>query len=93
MTIEWLNSAPMRLFSLLLACALSLWVLIYPGAFAGGQARLSHGLLTLAMWGIAAGFVHGVGFVHRHALWRFLLGPMVALPLMLAFAAWLIALR
>jgi predicted membrane protein len=36
----------------------------------------------LVMWGLSAGFVHGVGFVPRHPLLRLLLGPYAAWPLL-----------
>ncbi len=84
-----LYSGPARVLSLLLASGLSLWVLLFPSAVAQSPAQVRHGLLALAMWGIAAGFVHGVGYVPQHAVWRVLLGPLVALPLMLASVAWL----
>jgi len=32
----------------------------------------------LVMWGISAGFVHGVGFVPQWWGWRWLLGPLPA---------------
>ena len=45
-------------------------------------APIGHGVLTLIMWGLSAGFVHGVGFVPRNHLLRIALGPYVAWPLM-----------
>lgn len=48
--------------SLLCAVLLTGVVLAYPKAFAPeGLGSVNHGLLSLMMWGIAAGFVHGVG--------------------------------
>ena len=38
--------------------------------------------LALIMWGLSAGFVHGVGFVPRNAALRLALGPLAAWPLM-----------
>jgi predicted membrane protein len=35
-------------------------------------------VLTLIMWGMSAGFVHGVGFVPRNRVLRVLLGPVIA---------------
>lgn len=88
-TSDLLNGGPARALSLLLAAVLSGWVLLFPNAIADSPAQIRHGLLSLGMWGIAAGFVHGVGFTPRLAVWRILLGPFVAFPLMFAFAAWL----
>ncbi len=67
-----------RTFSLLAALTLSGLILAYPKAL--GHAN--HGLLMLVMVGISAGFVHGVGFVPEHKLWRFMFAPWLAWPLM-----------
>jgi predicted membrane protein len=34
------------------------------------------------MWGIAIGFIHGVGFVPRMAVWRIVFNPFIGWPLM-----------
>lgn len=39
---------------------------------------IGHGALMLIMWGLAAGFVHGIGFIPRNRILRALLGPVVA---------------
>lgn len=39
---------------------------------------IGHGILALIMWGLSAGFVHGVGFVPDNRILRVLLGPAVA---------------
>jgi cyd operon protein YbgE len=78
-----LRSPPSRSVSLLLAAPLSLILLLHPFALLGAQGRYSHGLLSLAMWGISAGFVHGVGFDPRALVWRWLFSPLLAWPLML----------
>ena len=39
---------------------------------------IGHGILALIMWGLSAGFVHGVGFVPYNRILRVLLGPAVA---------------
>lgn len=67
-----------RMLSLLLAIALAGLILTYPRALA----HASHGLLTLAMLGVSAGFVHGVGFIPEHKFWRIAFGPWLAWPLM-----------
>jgi cyd operon protein YbgE len=75
----------LRALSLLLAIVLSGAILAYPKALA----YTSHGLLSLVMLGLCAGFVHGVGFVPEHKLWRALFGPWVAWLLM-GFGLWLL---
>ncbi len=72
------GSSPMRWVSLLLAIAVSGVILTYPKAYG----NLSHGLLSLIMLGTCAGFVHGVGFVPIHPVWRALFSPWLAWPLM-----------
>lgn len=72
-----------RLFSLLMAIALSLLILIYPRAIATSVSEVRHGMLSLLLWGIAAGFVHGVGFIPRMAIWRIAFSPFIGWPLML----------
>ncbi|MBK3866791.1 Cyd operon protein YbgE [Pseudomonas stutzeri] len=67
-----------RMLSLLLAAPLALVLLIHPAAMLDGQGGYSHPQLMLVMWGISAGFVHGVGFVPRWWGWRWLLGPLPA---------------
>jgi cyd operon protein YbgE len=69
-----------RTLSLLLAIGMAGMVLTYPRALA----EASHGMLSLLMLGICAGFVHGVGFIPEHTIWRILFGPWVAWPLLAA---------
>lgn len=69
-----------RMISLLAAIALAGLILTYPRAFA----HAGHGLLSLVMLGVSAGFVHGTGFVPEHRIWRILFGPWIAWPLMAA---------
>ena len=73
-------ATPLRMVSLLLALALAGLILTYPRAFA----HAGHGLLSLVMLGVSAGFVHGVGFIPEHKVWRILFGPWVAWPLLAA---------
>jgi predicted membrane protein len=72
-----------RLFSLMLAILLSLWLILYPQSIITDGQAPSHWLLLLCMWGIAGGFVHGVGYVPRKPVLRIALGPLVAWLLML----------
>lgn len=70
--------AASRTLSLLLATPLALVLLIHPAAMLDGQGGYSHPQLMLVMWGVSAGFVHGVGFVPLWWGWRWLLGPLPA---------------
>ena len=68
--IPYPNPGWMRLVSIALAIGLSVLILVYPRVVATSVSEVNHGLLTLLMWGIASGFVHGVGFVPRLTIWR-----------------------
>jgi len=74
-----------RLFSLLAALGLSGWMFADPRALT----HAGHGVLSLAMLGVCAGFVHGVGFVPYARAWRVLFSPWLAWALM-ALGLWLI---
>jgi predicted membrane protein len=67
-----------RALSLAIALAISVSVLAWPILVVSADGSVDHGWLTLLMWGMAAGFVHGVGFVPRNRLLRLALGPIVA---------------
>lgn len=73
-----MNTAPARLLSFLLAMALAAVVTFYPPALG----HFGHGMLTLVVWGICAGFVHGFGFVPDGRLWRLAVSPWLAWLLM-----------
>lgn len=79
-----------RALSLLTALAISLSILIWPNWVMSDSGTLDHRWLSLLLWGMAAGFVHGVGFVPRNRLLRLMLGPQAAWGLSL-LAAWAIA--
>jgi len=72
--------------SLAVALAISLAVLAWPTLVMTADGGVDHGWLTLLMWGMAAGFVHGVGFVPRNRLLRVVLGPLAAWGLSLLAA-------
>lgn len=80
-----------RTLSLLLASPLALLLLIHPAAMLDGQGGYSHPQLLLVMWGISAGFVHGVGFVPTNRPVRWGLGPLPAWGLC-ALGYWILAL-
>jgi predicted membrane protein len=76
-----------RALSFAVAAACSAVVLVYPQALAPGG-RVPYGWLLLLMWGMAAGFVHGVGYVPAHRVLRLALGPLAAWALLGAAAVW-----
>lgn len=77
-----------RGISLLAAIGLVVLVTAVPRALTGVDgAPLPHALLVPLMWGISAGFVHGVGFRPEGLVLRTALGPCVAWPLM-AMGLW-----
>ncbi|MAT65680.1 MAG: Cyd operon protein YbgE [Gammaproteobacteria bacterium] len=86
---SWIYGGAARGLSLALACGLSGLILFLPTVVFGGQGELNHNLLMLIMWGVAAGFVHGVGFVPRTPLLRLALGPYAAWILMAGGGLWL----
>lgn len=77
-----------RLFSFVLATGLSVALLVMPHLVATDTQDLEHGPLSLALLGISAGFVHGVGYVPLLTLWRWLFSPYVAWPVMLWCGWW-----
>lgn len=80
--IPYPNPGWSRLASILMAIALASLILVYPRAVATSVSDVNHGLLNLLMWGIAIGFIHGVGFVPRKSIWRIVFNPFVGWPLM-----------
>lgn len=71
----WLYGLAARSLSLLLASGTGLLLTLYPQAVLQSGAAPSHFALMICMWGVAAGFVHGVGFVPYNPVLRQLLGP------------------
>ena len=76
-----------RLLSLLLALGLSAALLLMPHLVAADSRELQHGPLSLALLGISAGFIHGVGYVPLLKIWRWLFSPYLAWPVM-AWCGW-----
>jgi len=72
-----------RLVSLLTAGGLSAVLMLAPQTVAQTGQPPDRLLLMLCMWGIAAGFVHGVGFVPHKPLWRAVFSPVAAWGIML----------
>jgi len=72
-----------------LLCALAVMVLVtvYPPILANAHGQADHTLAALWMSAMAAGFIRGVGFIPRHAVWRALFsGWTCALMCVLAIA-------
>lgn len=80
-----------RSLSLASAASLALAVTAYPRGLMHEGIALDHGLLSLLMWGMSAGFVHGVGFDPSNHWLRVLLGPVIAWPILLL--GWTLFLR
>jgi predicted membrane protein len=69
----------MRGITLATAFTLMLLVTLFPRPLTVEDGSpIGHGMLMLIMWGLAAGFVHGIGFVPRNKLLHALLGPVAA---------------
>ena len=80
---RWLDTGWAHGISLFTAFVLMMLVTLLPrGLTEVDGSPISHGVLTLIMWGLSAGFVHGVGFVPHNRVLRVLLGPVVAWLLM-----------
>ncbi len=72
-----------RIISLLSASLLSIALLIYPIMAAKTAQELNHTNLVLSLSGISSGFIHGVGFIPKSCLWRWVFSPYLAWALML----------
>ncbi|MBI1283939.1 MAG: hypothetical protein GC183_06340 [Thiobacillus sp.] len=79
----WLAKGWARGVSLGVAIMLMLLITLLPrGLTSADGSSINHGALMLIMWGMSAGFVHGVGFIPRNPVLRVTLGPVIAWPLM-----------
>lgn len=72
------NSGAARALSLLIAICISIGLLAWPHLVVRADGRVNYTGLILLMWGMAAGFVHGVGFLPRNHVLRIILGPIAA---------------
>jgi predicted membrane protein len=80
---RFLNSAWAHGISLAAALVLMALATLLPRGLATADGSpINHGVLMLIMWGMSAGFVHGVGFVPRNRVLRVALGPVIAWLLM-----------
>jgi len=78
----WTQHGACRALSLALAAPMGLLLLIHPGAMVAADGRYSHGLLMLVMWGVCAGFVHGLGFRPESRCLGWLSSPLLSWPLL-----------
>ena len=69
--------------SCLLAFPLAAVLLLHPAAMLDADGNYSHSAMMYIKIGITGGFIHGVGFVPRFWLWKWLFSPFVAWPLMI----------
>ncbi|HUW28472.1 MAG TPA: cyd operon YbgE family protein [Sulfuriferula sp.] len=83
MTSKLFGRSWARGLSLAAAASLALAVTVYPRGLIHEGVALDHGLLSLLMWGMSAGFVHGIGFDPSNRWLRVLLGPVIAWPTLL----------
>jgi cyd operon protein YbgE len=77
-----------RLVSFVLALAMSVWILALPTSFTGPENEVNHWALLILMWGLAAGFTHGVGFVPHNGVIRIILGPWPAWIILIGGGLW-----
>lgn len=82
-----LYSAGARVFSFVLGLLSSVFVLIWPQYVARDLSQLDHSFLSLVMLAMSGCFVHGVGFVPRNIIGRWLFSPYLCWPVV-AIAAW-----
>lgn len=80
--IPYPNPGWARIISMLLAITSSTLFFTHSRTITTLYDELSPALPALLMWGAAIGFIHGVGFVPRLAIWRTLFNPIVGWPLM-----------
>ena len=78
MTVPYPKSGWSQALSLISALVISVVLTAYPALIAESIHEVDHGLFTLFMWAISAGFIHGVGFEPKAALWRILFHPVIA---------------
>ncbi|TCJ25496.1 Cyd operon protein YbgE [Cobetia sp. UIB-001] len=79
----WCRTRPAHLASLLLSAMVAIWMLLGPDAIASMQTGPRYLMLLVALWGLGAGFTHGVGLVPRHATRAWLLGAPLSWCLLL----------
>ncbi|MEZ2904024.1 cyd operon YbgE family protein [Acinetobacter terrestris] len=77
--------------SFLLALPLAGVLLIHPAMMLDANGEYSHRTMMYIMIGISGGFIHGMGFIPKFWLWKWLFSPFLAWPLMLwGYYTWFI---
>ena len=76
----------LRLPSLALALAVMIAGTVYPPLMTDAAGRADHGIATALLLAMSAGFVHGLGFVPRRAVWRALFSGWTVLAALAAAA-------
>jgi len=69
--------------SFLLALPLAGVLMIHPAMMLDANGEYSHRTMMYIMIGISGGFIHGMGFIPKFWLWKWLFSPFLAWPLML----------
>ena len=69
--------------SFLLALPRAGVLLIHPAMMLDANGEYSHSTMMYIMIGISGGFIHGMGFIPKFWLWKWLFSPFLAWPLML----------
>ena len=65
------------IISCLLAFPLAAVLLLHPAAMLDANGEYSHRAMMFIMIGISGGFIHGVGFIPKFWLWKWLFSPLI----------------
>lgn len=71
-TSDTANTPRVHLPCLLVGLSIMLVGTLYPPLMADAEGKADHTLAMLLFWAMSAGFIRGVGFVPRAAVWRWL---------------------
>ena len=77
-----------RVFSFIIAIALSVFVLLLPQHIARDLTELDHGLLSLVMLAMCGCFVHGIGFKPYNMVAKVMFSPILCWPVT-GLAVWM----
>lgn len=79
------------IISFIMALPLAGVLMLHPGLMLDANGHYSHSALMVVMLGISGGFIHGIGFIPRFWLWKWLFSAWLAWPLMLyGYYIWLL---
>lgn len=79
-------AAGMHWLCLLTGVAIMLGITVYPPLLTGSNGKADHGLATLLLLAMSAGFVRGVGFIPRATIPRWLFSGWSCLALLMLTA-------